>query len=491
MLGLPKSIMSAGVILIACAGASVAFGQAAGQPAGQAAAKEDFHAEVNRKYAVLEAQGQPKDGPNAQPLIGKIGKQLGDVSDQVSNGQKKAAGIDAYADFGGLGMFADPGADKKDAELAQLAIKKLSNTQMFAEIAAIAKATRYESEMGRGLMTLRMIPELGQARRITRLNIGRASLAMEAKKQDEFVARIDETLAIGSHVSNSPTLISSLVGIAVQAKAFDTVRRAVATGTLDDVSLTALAKSIESRKLADPVKAIRGEQLMAEDLTDFVRVGGPNAMAAVKDMDKLDKAFEAGKIVLDRSKPFYAEEDSLGGDMPNFKTQKVLINEVYDDIARQVNISTKQRLASPTSKELKAKIEKNLILALIVPALSKSVQALDQWRADRVGTLTIIALERYKLKNGVYPNSLDALVPAFLSAAPVDPYSEGSLGYLAPTKGPNNGLYQGGREYVLYAAWLDTKDSGGAINFENRFRSKASESEGKDFLLNDVAPTIK
>ena len=49
---------------------------------------------------------------------------------------------------------------------------------------------------------------------------------------------------------------------------------------------------------------------------------------------------------------------------------------------------------------------------------------------------TAIAIERYRLANRTLPQSLNQLIPQYLSSLPVDPYSEGkTLRYAAGANG--------------------------------------------------------
>ena len=50
-------------------------------------------------------------------------------------------------------------------------------------------------------------------------------------------------------------------------------------------------------------------------------------------------------------------------------------------------------------------------------------------RADRDAARVIIALMQYHRRNGVWPSSLDALVPELLPAVPIDPYDDAPLKY--------------------------------------------------------------
>ena len=69
------------------------------------------------------------------------------------------------------------------------------------------------------------------------------------------------------------------------------------------------------------------------------------------------------------------------------------------------------------------------------------------------------ALERFRLQNGALPDSLDALVPEFLSGLPPDPVTGGPLLY---------GRIEDG--YVVYSVGTDEKDDAGAIDQQNKDR---------------------
>jgi len=77
-------------------------------------------------------------------------------------------------------------------------------------------------------------------------------------------------------------------------------------------------------------------------------------------------------------------------------------------------------------------------------------------------TITAIALERYRLRQGRPPDDLAALVPEFLRGVPVDPMSGKPLGY----------RLTGGGSFALYSVGEDGRDDGGdptSLGATNRF----------------------
>lgn len=66
------------------------------------------------------------------------------------------------------------------------------------------------------------------------------------------------------------------------------------------------------------------------------------------------------------------------------------------------------------------------------------------------GCRLTVALARYRLKHGAYPQTLDALVPEFLAELPIDRYSGKPFLYKLTDGKP-----------LLYAAGVDQDDDGG------------------------------
>src|SRR5712675_2947969 len=77
--------------------------------------------------------------------------------------------------------------------------------------------------------------------------------------------------------------------------------------------------------------------------------------------------------------------------------------------------------------------------------------ALGQYRANQ--TVMACALERYRLANGKYPETLDALVPRFADNVPMDVCDGGPVKYRLLPDG----------HFVLYGVGWNEKDDGGTV----------------------------
>jgi hypothetical protein len=91
----------------------------------------------------------------------------------------------------------------------------------------------------------------------------------------------------------------------------------------------------------------------------------------------------------------------------------------------------------------------NLLLQSISWLLTET--ALAQTRNDE--TILACALERYRLANGQFPGTLDALSPQYVAAIPADVITGQSLKYRRTDDG----------QFQLYSVGWNGKDDGGKI----------------------------
>lgn len=86
-----------------------------------------------------------------------------------------------------------------------------------------------------------------------------------------------------------------------------------------------------------------------------------------------------------------------------------------------------------------------------IPNLRPAFAVTMQAETKRKLVVAAVALKRYKLKNGKYPEMLDALAPSFVRTVPLDPMSGAPLRYRLNSDG----------FFALYSVGDDGKDNGG------------------------------
>ena len=94
------------------------------------------------------------------------------------------------------------------------------------------------------------------------------------------------------------------------------------------------------------------------------------------------------------------------------------------------------------------------------------------------GTRAVIAVERYRIAHGQYPETLAAVVPAFLPAVPVDPMTGNPLLYTRIENDPHL------REYLVYSTGIDGIDNGGRAPEGDSYPNPVGIAKGFDFIVN-------
>lgn len=105
--------------------------------------------------------------------------------------------------------------------------------------------------------------------------------------------------------------------------------------------------------------------------------------------------------------------------------------------------------------------------------LARSFGGILRSEAARQMTVAAIALKRYQLKHGGYPEKLDSLVPEFVAKVPRDPIDGKPLRYRLNADGT----------FVLYSIGENGVDDGGTPA-----ASAPTRSDANFFWLNDTAP---
>jgi hypothetical protein len=90
------------------------------------------------------------------------------------------------------------------------------------------------------------------------------------------------------------------------------------------------------------------------------------------------------------------------------------------------------------------------LLLIIMPAMHRAMESMSQAMEERDGIVAALALERYRLRYGVYPSRLADLVPVYLPALPLDQHDGGPLKYKTGEPKP-----------IIYSVGCDTDDDGG------------------------------
>jgi hypothetical protein len=98
-----------------------------------------------------------------------------------------------------------------------------------------------------------------------------------------------------------------------------------------------------------------------------------------------------------------------------------------------------------------------------LPSLTRGLNAYARDTAQLRNAATALAVERFRLKTGQPPATLEELVPEFLESVPIDPFDGQPLRYRRSENG-----------YVVYSVSLNLQDDGGSYGQRGNRRDTRS-----------------
>ena len=275
---------------------------------------------------------------------------------------------------------------------------------------------------------------------------------------------------MGRLIAKGGTLVEGLVGIAINGIAYTLDKQIIASEDLSATQLKAHLNNIQSlSKVPSLVEKINvTERYMYLDTTIAVAQHGPSALnittgsaANPNPLTKgLGKLFASSFVnwdnVLKTGNYWYDEMYRIS------KIQDIAKrNQAYSDLDNRLStlateandpasLAKKVLLSGKTIPEITSEQMSNIMVSLLLPALSAAVSAQERGLMQHEITQVAIGLELYHHANNRYPSNLDALKGTFLKSLPNDRFSGKPLKY----KTTGNG-------YLLYSFGRDHEDNNG------------------------------
>jgi hypothetical protein len=320
---------------------------------------------------------------------------------------------------------------------------------------AALSAARQIAEMPRGRYIINwtpdaigtLLPHVDQAHQITRLL--KLEVVQRAENNDIGGAlnSCRMLLNIGRSFGDEPIAVSQIVRRSCQRLALRSFERALAQGEGSKADLASLQRSLEDEE-DQPLLliAVRSERAIIHQFLDFVEAGQPyRARLGLRSRTGINSIDE----LLDRGQARGCHAAFL---------------RYLNECVEMAKLPTEQQIER--LRDFDREPPKNvpeLLAALSGPldGFQKLARLFHQGLAFLRCGAAAVALERYRLANGRWPNNLDDLVPQYLSKVPIDIYDRQPLHYRRLPDG-----------VLIYTIGEDQKDDGG-----RRVRIKAGSSD--------------
>ncbi len=266
----------------------------------------------------------------------------------------------------------------------------------------------------------------------------------------QALADVKLMLRLVNSIRAEPILISHLVRVALVNIALQPVWEGLADHQWSDAQLVELDQELAGLDfIADYKLAMRGEMVLFQGgIFDFLRRHPAQLPYLMGDGNTVPPRAGPGLYRLIPSGWFYQNQLNCARAMVEWYLPAADTNQGI------FSPDTIRRADAAIAAESKLKPNPyNLIERMLLPSLGiaakKFAAGQNSVSLARVG----IALERYRLAHGEYPESLDALAPQFISRLPHDVINGGPLHYRREANG----------RFVLYSAGWNEADDGGEV----------------------------
>jgi hypothetical protein len=330
---------------------------------------------------------------------------------------------------------------------------------ILSEIAAQNYAqSRYPLNLGAGSNV--DTHHLAAVRSLARALSLSAWVASVEDRPADIVGLIQAMGPVGESLKEEPTLISQLVRVAIHG-----------------ITVAALENAMNRTQFS--------EEELAELQNFFATALPPKSEHSI-----VGQGMRGEKVMA--STPFYELYPQYRSRTFNTDTwgyrlfwafNRVALLRCHAELNAQNHVETatlprgKMRYSSPLLTEIEdAGSTRYIMVQMLMPALERAYLA--EWR-DRCYmdmAVAACAVERYRLKQGRLPETLDALVPEFLDAVPVDPFNENApITYRVREDG----------EFVIYTWAMNGMDDQGTP------LEKGSGWHSADFTFTVAPPDIR
>ncbi len=308
-----------------------------------------------------------------------------------------------------------------------------------------------------------MFYDLGALRDMARLSI------LDAKFKNEqglVISALENCLTVikASRLfqQRNTTIIEQLVGVALGNLGHNEILAIIERNQLSKKDLVWLQQRLEDIYSAGyPEFDMQNERYVFKDLIQHIFTdSGPGGGHLIpKKLVHIERTISSSRNDVEFADILLFAGPAMYHAYRNETVQKA--DEVYGEMRKIAKLTPYQRHEQDNPDEqviVSIKKWKYFLINMFMPNFVGVSDRHFQGRALCEATLAIIALQRYKLDKGEYPEKLEQLVEAgYLFKIPADPYSADSLIY----KKNNDG-------FTLYSLSRNFIDDGGTVFHDDR-----------------------
>ena len=318
------------------------------------------------------------------------------------------------------------------------------------------------------------------ARKLSESLIARQVLARNEMSWTTYVECYDASLALGGSLAVHPMIVQRLIATSILRNAMRQVAQDADDNLLPDEVIDELMRLTEARQIPDRMYTIRGERLFVLNTIQMLHdqrgrriLGGPHAMHKFDwggmGLTQPSSLQNMKSIFYPRHSGVVRDAEQIFQDIESYSTRPVW--EQYERFGLPDVASMFQ---SGMSSDL------TMGLGMISSPLPGTLYDFSYTRCRLA-----LAISKYNNKHGHPPDYLEELVPEYIDAVPIDPFSrEGKPLEIRVRHWVSlSGMPMGG--YILYSVGLDGNDDNAKLPPESMDKAFLPEHAGTDYILND------
>ena len=309
-----------------------------------------------------------------------------------------------------------------------------------------------------------LLPHLAVMKRCVRILHLRVTAELQAGQSEKALDDVKLMLSLNQSIRTEPILISHLVRIAMAAITIEPVYEGLAEHKWSDAQLAGLDAELGGLDfLADYEFSMRGERIFGISETEYLRRSrNLRAMSFNDQGDPSSPPFSDLGFHLAPSSFFYRSELTIA------RMHQQWTLPLVDITNRVVSPKKVSQNTAAADKALQHGWPYNILARMIFPAAGNAVFQYVRAQSSVDLARTAIALERYRLAHGEYPESLDALALQFIAKVPYDVIGGQPLKYRRTNDG----------QFVLYSVGWNERDDGGVVVFNKGSTQAVNRDEG-------------
>jgi hypothetical protein len=291
-----------------------------------------------------------------------------------------------------------------------------------------------------------LLPHLAALKKCSQVLQLRAVAELQNGQSDKALTDVKLLLRLVDSIRTEPILISHLVRIALLNLALQPVWEGLADHKWSDAQLTELNQELAKLDfLADYEFSMRGERAMSMAEIEYLRRTRNFNWAS--DNDNPTPVVVQAAYHLVPNSVFYQNELAIA------RGHQEWLLPVADVGRHTVSPAMTRLAATNLDMEFSHWSPNNLLARLMLPALTRTPQKFAYAQSALDMARVACALERCRLAQGEYPESLDALSPRLIETVPHDVIGGQPLKYRRTDNG----------KFALYSVGWNGTDDGGTV----------------------------